>query len=206
MTSEEATLDTTTAKRLIVQRWLHWGVAPIVVALVLTVIAARVVPPRDLSEIQVENVLELFLAIAAGLFLLGFAIDGRALSPERLAKAAEAAVGSSVGSSEPSSDVDARPYGPFMRARVLRTASAVSVLGIGMGAAAIGEVLAGGTLRQGMLLIVLGALYQFYVLSRHGYYRDVIDGYAEIIAEYQKAGEDDEDGGEAGNQERPGRR
>ncbi|MGD8240688.1 MAG: hypothetical protein PVH68_19210 [Armatimonadota bacterium] len=187
--SEEATLDASTTKRLILHRWLYWGVAPIAVALALTLIAGHVVSPRDLSEIQVGNVLELFLAIGAGLFLLGFAIDGHYLNPERLAKAALAAA---QGSPERASDSADNPHGPFVRNRVLTTASVVSLLGIGIGASAVGDVVAGGTLRQGMLMIVLGALYEMYVLSRHGHYRDIIDGYAQIIAAHEEAEDDDE--------------
>jgi hypothetical protein len=201
--SGEAILDASTAKRLIVHRWLYWGVIPVAVALALTLIAARVVPAKDLSEIQIENVLEVFLAIAAGLFLLGFGIDGHWLNPERLAKAAKAVATSSVVPTATEAHGAGNPYGPFVRARVLRTASVVSVLGIGMGASAVGDVLAGGSIRQGMLLIVLGVLYELYVLSRHAHYREIIDGYARIIAAHEEAQESDE--AEA-NEERQRRR
>lgn len=189
--SEEAIIDAGTAKRLIVHRWLYWGVIPIVAALVLTVIAGRSVPPRELSEIQVENVLELFLAIAAGFFLLGFAIDGYALNPERLARVA-ARLAAAAGEQRATGALETpeNPHGAFVRARVLKTASAVSVLGAGIGVAAIGDVLLGGTLGQGMMLIVLGVLYQFYVLSRHGHYYEMINDYARILAPHLESDEE----------------
>jgi len=200
---EEAILDAGITKRLIVQRWLYWGVIPIVVALALTVIATYLVPPKDLSEIQSQNVLELCLAIAAALFLLGFSIDGHVLNPERLAKAAIGAAGAS-GLAGAGLDPGSNPHGRFVRARVLRTASIVSVLGVGIGAAAVLDVVFGGTQQQGMLLIVLGVLYELYVLSRHPHYRELIEGYARLIAAHQPS---DEDGaGDDAEAQRRGRR
>ena len=190
--SEEAILDASTAKRLIVRRWLYWGVVPVVVALVATLVCSRLVPPKELSEIQVQSVLEIFLAIAAGLFLLGFWIDGYRLNPERLARAAIAAAAGREEQSGGASGTGDNPHGPFVRSRVVETASVVTVLGFGMGATAVGEVIAGGTLRQGAMLVVLSALYELYVLSRHGHYRELIDGYRQIMKAYEPDDEDEE--------------
>jgi hypothetical protein len=75
---------------------------------------------------------------------------------------------------------------------VVETASVVSVLGVGIGAAAVGDVIAGGTLQQAMMLVVLSVLYELYVLSRHGHYRELIDGYRQIMEAYQPDDEDEE--------------
>ncbi len=192
MTPEEATIDASTAKRLIVHRWLYWGVVPVVVALAVTLVCSRVVPPKELSEIQDQKVLELFLAIAAGLFLLGFTIDGHRLNPERLARATFAAAAGRGEQPGWASGTDGDPHGFFVQSRVVETASVVTVLGVGMGAAAVGYVFAGGTLQQAMMLVVLSMLYELYVLSRHGHYREIIDGYRQIMEAYQERDEDED--------------
>ncbi|MFQ6131580.1 MAG: hypothetical protein ACE5R4_06055 [Armatimonadota bacterium] len=160
------------AKHLVLHRWLYWGVVPLVGCFVLAVIAGLLAAPSELSHIKLADVFAGFLAVGAGAFLLGFAIDGHMTNPERLAALADY----ELPEDRKKDDPIVLPAHPAIRRQVVKCASVLSALGAVMGLAAIIHLAFGGEMGQGMQLIVLGAAYQLFLLSRHDHYSDLIEG------------------------------
>jgi hypothetical protein len=168
--AEQLTSDQ--AKDLVLRRWLYWGVIPLAVAFVLTVIANRLAPDSELSAIKLEDVFNGFLAVAAGAFLVAFYVDGYFTNPVRLADRA----GYEVEEEDIKNRTVELPAHPVIRAHVVKGVSILALLGGAMGLAAIGNMMTGGPLTYGMQLIVLGAEYQLYILSRLDAYNALIEG------------------------------
>ena len=152
------------------------GRVALVGCFVLAVIAGLLTPPSHLSPIKLSDILAAFLAVGAGAFLVGFTVDGYMTNPERLAAIADHELPQERRKDEPI----LLPSHPAIRRQVVKAASVLCALGLVIGLAAIGDLLAGGEMGQGMQLIVLGAAYQLFLLSRHDQYNELIEGSPQV--------------------------
>ncbi len=146
------------------QNWVRAGLLPLVVCAVLVIIVeAAHLGPQGLPEKRVEDTFAAILAISAIVFLIGFGLDGRWTSAERIAR-------------DLTEEEAADP--PRAAARVAEAiqdaTAALTLMGNALSLAAVLAAYAGGGFNQGAQLLVLAACYHFFFLSRHSYYYGLV--------------------------------
>lgn len=150
--------------------WLLGGVLPLLgLFLLVLVVGYYQLGPQGLSEKRVEDTFQAILAISALVFLIAFSLDSYWASPERLAAALER----SGVADEPAQA--ARQAADAVR----DTGSALTLMGNAIGAAAVLAAYTAGDVGYGLQLIVLGACYHLFFLSRQGHYAQLVHEAAE---------------------------
>jgi hypothetical protein len=150
--------------------WILGGVLPLLGFLALVLLVGFYqLGPQGLGERRVEGTFEAILAIAAVVFLIAFSLDSYWSSGERLGGALERA---QIAGDPPKA---AAHVAETMR----DTNSALTLMGNAIGAAAVLAAYAAGDVTYGLQLIVLGACYHLFFLSRHSHYARLVEAAAE---------------------------
>ncbi len=163
-------------RRRLRRTWLVWGLGPlgIFLLLMLGVSGVEASTAQD-SGPQIERQFMAALAVSALLFFVGFSLDGRWTDAERLARRIyEAAGGASFTPSR--SQLAARADTVFSSIAI--SVNALTAIGLLMGLIAVLAAVAGLQLVYGLQLLVLAAIYQLFIFSRHPYYDEVLQAAA----------------------------
>lgn len=165
------------ASRQLKRMWLLWGIVPLVIAAVLVfACSAGWASPSKADEHVVERGFQAMLAICGGLFLIGFWLDGKWTSTDRLAaRIWQAAGGAQSAPKRP--QLAAQADVAFQT--ITASAAALSAIGGAIAVAAVISVWAGLNLSQACQILLLGLCYQIFILSRHPYYEEVLTAASE---------------------------
>jgi hypothetical protein len=161
--------------------WFVWGVVPLVASIVVTLLVASLAnADTHLTPMGLERRFQFLLAIAAGLFLIGFSLDSHWTGAQKLAKRLMLAAGIAPDEKGHFPKLTARQqlnladHSDIVFNSIIASVLALTVIG---GVIAVVAILAAaaqlGLSYAVMLLIVAGA-YQLFVFSRHSYYREVM--------------------------------
>lgn len=163
--------------------WLKWGLIPLAVGIVLTLMACAAAPSPDrFTDRALELRFQIVLAIGAGLFLVAFSLDNHWTNAQKLARRIAAAAGVPAADATPDglktrgrklSDVLAT-RADIASEHILTSTQALTIIGAGIVAVAILAGAAGLGFSYASMLLLLAAFYQLFVLSRHPYYKEVL--------------------------------
>jgi len=171
--------------------WLFWGLFPLGVVIVLMLALAG--PPVSASTAeatQQEHIItkrrtEAVMAVSALLFFVGFSLDGRWTDDERIgARILHAAGGDRF---RPTRDQLASHAEMAFQA-VDRSVAMLTGIGLTMALLPVAAVVIGLPLPNAGQLLLLAAIFQLFVFSRHSYYSDLV--YAAISGELPNLDED----------------
>jgi hypothetical protein len=186
------TYQTTTpddVKARMVRVWLTWGILPLAASIVLTLLVnALMSNGPEMTAMHLERRFQFILAIGAGLFLIAFSLDSNWTNAQKMAKKIETAAGvnpadfaaPSAGgrpkkrSDEPTLESALAPFANIVIESILASVQALALAGAGIAACAILAAAARLGLGYSIMLLILAASYQLFVLSRHTYYREVM--------------------------------
>jgi len=162
--------------RLLRQRWLTWGLLPLLVCLVLT-LAVDAVHASDftMKERQLELNFQAVFAIAAMLFLVAFTIDGHWTNAQRMAGRIAHLVIKDGRRTKPDTLSE---YAPVVFSSVASSSLGLTIVGVAMAFSAVVAAAGGLGIYYSLLVLALAAAYQVFVLSRHPYYLDIMSAAA----------------------------
>jgi hypothetical protein len=172
------------AKARMVRVWLTWGILPLAASIVITLLVnALMSGGAEMTAMHMERRFQFILAIGAGLFLIAFSLDSNWTNAQKMAKKIDAAAG--LDAPGPGGKPKKRPEGrtleltlaPFANIvidSILASVQALALAGAGIAACAILAAAARLGLGYSVMLLILAASYQLFVLSRHTYYREVM--------------------------------
>jgi hypothetical protein len=175
----------TEAKQRLRKTWLVWGLLPLVlVAIITLIVAGGTVNGGDRTSRSLERGFQAVFAIAAALFLTGFWLDGRWTDARRLALHLQGLTASGAARPDASDAARSRPAEPAAELQRLRlaavfvsvynSATALTAIGIAMACAALLAAVAGLGMNYSMILLALAAEYQVFALSRQPYYLELM--------------------------------
>lgn len=164
--------------------WLKWGLLPLAAGIVLTLMAVSVAASPDrFTERALELRFQIVLAISAGLFLIGFSLDSHWTNAQKLARRIARAAGLEA-TPEATAELKKKSTRRLMETLqgqsqvaaecILTSTLALTVIGGAVVVTAILAAAAGLGLTSALLLLLLAAEYQFFVYSRHPYYRELL--------------------------------
>jgi hypothetical protein len=171
-------------KRRMVHVWLTWGLLPLAASIVLTLLVnALVSNGPEMTAMHLERRFQFILALGAGLFLIAFSLDSNWTNAQKLAQKIDSAAG--LDAPGPGGKPRKRPEGrslelaltPFANIvieSILASVQALALAGAGIAVCAILAAAARLGLGYSIMLLILAASYQLFVLSRHTYYREVM--------------------------------
>lgn len=183
--SSNHTTDLGEIKRRLLRTWLTWGLLPVGISIVLTLLVDALVSlPVAMTDMQMERRFQFILAIAAGLFLIAFSLDSNWTNAQKMAQKIEAAAeldGPGPGG-KPKKRPDGRtlelllaPHAGIVINSILGSVQALAFAGAGIAACAILAAAAHLGIGYAIMLLILAVSYQLFVLSRHPYYSEVIE-------------------------------
>lgn len=197
MSLHDPRLESTTARMRFC--WFVWGVIPLAVATVLTLVAVSIVDGDSaLTPMGMERRFQVLLAIGAGLFLIGFSLDSHWTGAQKLAKRLQLAAGLQPDEKGNFPRLTARQqqqlaaYSDLVFESILASVRALTIIGGAIAAVAVLVALAHLGLSYAVMMLILAASYQLFVFSRHSYYREVMIAAAEGKLAVEQ--EDDEKG------------
>jgi hypothetical protein len=161
--------------------WFVWGIVPLVASIVLTLLVASVAnADTQMTPMGLERRFQFLLAIAAGLFLIGFSLDSHWTGAQKLAKRLLLAAGIEPDEKgrypKPTGrqQLNLAEHSDIVFKSIISSVLALTVIG---GAIAVVAILAAGSqlgISYAAMLLIVAAAYQFFVFSRHSYYREVM--------------------------------
>lgn len=163
--------------------WLKWGVGPLAVGAVLLLVAtAAAASPDRMSERALEIRFQVVLAIGAGLFLIGFSLDSHWTNAQKLARRIARAAGlPDLKAVEELKKRSTRKLNESLAAQsqvaadsILASTLALTIIGGAIVATAVLAAAAGLGFAYSAMLWLLAAEYQLFVLSRHPYYKELL--------------------------------
>ena len=157
--------------------WLMGGLGPLAVVLLLMIGISGVAAEQEAGSVEVslitiERKFTAVLAVSALLFFVGFSLDGRWTDVERLGDRTYKAAGGN-GFTPTRSQLSARAHLAF--SSIDSSVTALTIIGVVMGLVALLAVLSGLAITYGLQLLVLAAVYQLFIFSRHPYYDEVLE-------------------------------
>ncbi|MHB8994415.1 MAG: hypothetical protein ACYC63_04115 [Armatimonadota bacterium] len=171
-------------KARMVRVWLTWGILPLAASIVLTLLVnALMSNGAEMTAMHLERRFQFILAIGAGLFLIAFSLDSNWTNAQKMAKKIETAAGLDTPGSagKPKKRPEGRtleltlaPFANIVIESILASVQALALAGAGIAACAILAAAARLGLSYSIMLLILAASYQLFVLSRHTYYREVM--------------------------------
>ncbi len=173
--------------------WLFWGLFPLgVVIILMLALAGPAVSANTAGSTQQEHLVikrraEAIMAVSALLFFAGFSLDGRWTDNERIAERILRAAGGDQF--RPTRDQLASHAEKAFRA-VNRSVTMLTGIGLAMALLVVAAVVIGIPLLNAAQLLLLAAIFQLFVFSRHSYYSDLV--YAAIAGELPDLDEDNE--------------
>lgn len=166
--------------------WFVWGIIPLAASIVLTLlIVAALNGQPDMTAMTMERRFQLLLAIAAGLFLIGFSLDSHWTGAQKLARRLLLAAGITPDSRGRFPRLTARQqlqlagHSNLVFDSILSSVQALTVIGAAIALVAVLAAAARLGLSYAIMLLILSAAYQLFVLSRHSYYKEVMLAAAE---------------------------
>ena len=161
----------------LLRRWINWGVVPLVICAVITLLLAMWSPSGPIEgKQQTRLAFEIVFGIAAAVFLAGFYIDGHWTSAERVAKKIYLAAGGE-DARHPKSWAQSGAHRSALRSSaaialssIRASADAITLMGIAIGLVAIVSVLMGLPTDHAIQILLVGVCYQGFIYSRHPYY------------------------------------
>jgi hypothetical protein len=177
--------------------WFVWGIVPLAVCIVATLLVASAAnAATEMTPMALERRFQLLLAIAAGLFLIGFSLDSHWTGAPKLARRVLLAAGLKPDRKGKFPKLTLRQqqelsqHSDLVFQSILSSVQALTLIG---GAIALIAILAAAAhlgLSDAVKLLILAAGYQLFVFSRHSYYREVMAAGAEGRLVHEQ--EDDE--------------
>ncbi len=173
--------------------WLFWGLFPLGIVIVLMLAVAGPAASANTSgatqqeQLVTERRSQAVMAISALLFFAGFSLDGRWTDDERIGGRVLRAAGGNQF--RPTRDQLASHAEKAFRA-VSRSMTMLTGIGLAMALLVIVVVVIGLPLINALHVLVLAAVFQVFVFSRHAYYSDLV--YAAISGELCDLDEDNE--------------
>ncbi len=173
--------------------WLFWGLFPLGIVIVLMLaLAGPAASANTAGATQQEHLVikrraEAVMAVSALLFFVGFSLDGRWTDDERIGGRILRAAG--ADQFRPTRDQLASHAETAFRA-VNRSVTMLIGIGLAMVLLVLVAVVIGLPLVNALYVLVLAAIFQVFVFSRHPYYSDLI--YAAISGELSALDEDNE--------------
>ncbi len=173
--------------------WLFWGLFPVGVVIVLMLaLAGPAASANTAGATQQEHLVikrraEAVMAVAALFFFAGFSLDGRWTDDERIGGRILRAAG--ADQFRPTRDQNASQAETAFRA-VNLSVTMLTGLVLAMVLLVLVAVVIGLPLVNALYVLVLAAIFQVFVFSRHPYYSDLI--YAAISGELSDLDEDNE--------------
>lgn len=159
-------------RRQIQRAWFMGGIVPLAVsAMLMLAVSAVWASPTSADEHTVERGFQAVLAVCAGLFLIGFWLDGRWTDSARIASRIRHAAG---GDEFTPSRSQLAAQADVALKTVTSSVNALTAIGAAIAAAAVISVWAGLGVGDGVQLILLGLCYQLFVISRHPYYEELV--------------------------------
>ncbi len=166
-------------KQHLMQRWLAWGIAPLIVCAVLAglllVLWSHPGPIEGKQETRLA--FEIVLGVGAAIFLAGFYIDGHWTSADRLARRIFEASGGETADVPPedwakygSNRSQLRSNAEIALNSIRASADAITLMGGAIGLVAIVSVIMGLPGIHVLQILLLQLFYQLFVFSRHPYY------------------------------------
>jgi hypothetical protein len=166
--------------------WFVWGIVPLALCIVATLLVASAAnDATEMTPMGLERRFQLLLALAAGLFLIGFSLDSHWTAAPKLARRLLLAAGLQPDSKGHFPKLTARQqqdltqHSDLVFHSILSSVQALTIIGAAIGLVAVLAALAHLGLSYAVMLLILAAGYQLFVLSRHSYYREVMTAAAE---------------------------
>lgn len=166
--------------------WLVWGILPVAIAIVVTLLVVAVVSPgTDMTVMTVERRFQVILAIGAALFLIGFSLDSHWTNAQKLARRLALAAGLDLAAEEERARKHQEPnrftqqqlaaQADLVSDSILASTWALTVIGAAIACTAILTAAAHLGLSYAIMVLILSVAYQLFVLSRHTYYKEIIE-------------------------------
>lgn len=180
MSSNDPRLEKVTAQMR--QTWFVWGVIPLGVAIVLTLmVVALMNAEATLTPMGLERRFQILLALSAGLFLIGFSLDSRWTAAPKLARRIMLAAGLQPDEKGRWPRLTARQqqqqlvsHSGLVFSSILSSVLALTAIGGAIDVIAVLAAAARLGLSYAIMLLILAAGYQLFVFSRHAYYKEVM--------------------------------
>lgn len=164
--------------------WLKWGLLPLAAGIVLTLMAVSLAAsPERFTERALELRFQIVLALGAGLFLIGFSLDSHWTNAQKLARRIARAAGlqATPAETEELKKKSGRRLAETLQGQaqiaadsIMTSTLALTIIGGAVVVTAILAAAAGLGLGSALLLLLLAAEYQFFVYSRHPYYKELL--------------------------------
>ncbi len=173
--------------------WLFWGLFPLGIVIVLMlVLAGPTASASTASATQQEHLVikrrtEAVMAVSALLFFAGFSLDGRWTDDERVGRHILYAAG---GDQFHPTHNQLASYADKAFRAVNRSVTMLTGVGLVMAFLVLVAVVIDLPVVNALYVLMLAAIFQIFVFSRHTYYRDLI--YAAISGELSDLDEDNE--------------
>ncbi|MCD6361824.1 MAG: hypothetical protein J7M38_13290 [Armatimonadetes bacterium] len=184
----------------LMSRWVLWGLVPLAICVIGTLVAYSTSGPGPVEGKQAERLaFEIVLGVGAALFLAAFYIDGYWTAAERIARRIYVAAEGDP-TRQPSSWAQSARHRTQLQQHahvafdtIKASAGAMTLMGAGIGLAAIVAVIMGLNIVHGIQMLLLGLFYQLFIFSRHPYYERVAE--AAFRGELLPPDQEDEDDG-----------
>ena len=177
--------DLADVKQRLLRIWLAWGLLPLGLSIVLTLLVSALVSAQlTMSPMQMERRFQFILALGAGLFLIAFSLDSNWTNAQKMARKIETAAGLDVPGpgGKPKKRPEGRtleqllaPHAGIVITSILGSVQALAFAGAGIAACAILAAAAHLGVEYSVMMLILGLSYQLFVLSRHAYYNEVME-------------------------------
>lgn len=183
--STNSTIDLHEVKRRLLRVWLAWGLLPLAISIVLTLLTVALASGQmNMTPMQMERRFQVILAIAAGLFLIAFSLDSNWTNAQKMAKkiAAEAGLDALGPGGKPKKRPEGRslelllmPHAGIVINSIVGSVQALAFAGAGIAVCGILAASAHLGIGYSVMLLILALSYQLFVLSRHAYYNEVME-------------------------------
>lgn len=183
--STNHSIDLDEVKRRLLRVWLAWGLLPLALSIVLTLVMdALVTGQLALTPMQMERRFQVILAIGAGLFLIAFSLDSNWTNAQKMAKkiAAEAGLDAPGPGGKPKKRPEGRslelllaPHAGIVINSIVGSVQALAFVGAGIAVCGILAASAHLGIGYSVMMLILALSYQLFVLSRHAYYNEVME-------------------------------
>ena len=166
--------------------WFVWGVVPLAVSIVATLMVASAANADiGMTPMAMERRFQLLLALAAGLFLIGFSLDSHWTGAQKLAKRILLAAGQKPDAKGKFPRLTLRQqqelsqHSGLVFSSILSSVQALAMIGAAIAVVAVLAAAAHLGVSYAIMLLILATGYQLFVFSRHSYYREVMAAAAE---------------------------
>ena len=158
--------------------WVVWGLFPLGIMFVLMLALASPEASANTSttdqqeSLRTERRTQAVLAVSALLFFVGFTLDGRWTDAERVGRRTLRAAG---GDDFKPTRSQLATHADVALDAVNRSVNMLTAIGLVMAVLAVVGVAAILPLVSGLHLLVLAAIFQLFVVSRHPYYSELVE-------------------------------